>query len=49
MESLKKERERKEIQYDIFSGFLAGFSETEDLPVDFNEKPFHRLVDSETV
>ena len=28
MDSLEKERERKEIQYDIFSGFLAGLSET---------------------
>ena len=44
MDSLEKERERKEIQYDIFGGFLAGLSGTEDLPVDFNEKLFHRLV-----
>lgn len=35
LDSLEKERERKEIQYDIFSGFLAGLSETEELPVDF--------------
>ena len=49
MDSLEKERERKEIQYDIFSGFLAGLSETEELPVDFNEKLFHRLVDYATV
>lgn len=49
MDSLKKERERKEIQYDIFSGFLAGLSETGELPVDFNEKLFHRLVDYATV
>ena len=49
MDSLEKERERKEIQYDIFSGFLAGLSETEKLPVDFNEKLFHRLVDYVTV
>ena len=28
MDSLEKERERKEIQYDIFNGFLAGLSET---------------------
>ncbi len=28
MDSLEKERERKGIQYDIFSGFLAGLSET---------------------
>ncbi len=49
LDSLKKERERKEIQYDIFSGFLAGLSETEELPVDFNEILFHRLVDYVTV
>lgn len=48
-DSLKKERERKEIQYDIFSGFLAELSETEKLPVDFDEKLFHRLVDYATV
>jgi len=40
---------KKSIQYDIFSGFLAGLSETEELPVDFNEKLFHRLVDYATV
>lgn len=49
MDSLGKERERKEIQYDILSGFLAGLSETKELPVDFNEKLFHRLVDYATV
>ena len=49
MDSLGKERERKEIQYDLFSGFLAGLSETEELPVDFNGKLFHRLVDYATV
>lgn len=49
MDSLKKERERKEIQHDIFSGFLTGLSETEELPVDFNERLFHRLVDYATV
>ena len=49
MDSLEKERERKEIQYDIFSGFLAGLSETVELPVDFNERLFHRLVDYATV
>ena len=27
MDSLEKERERKEIQYDLFSGFFAGLSE----------------------
>lgn len=49
MDSLEKERERKEIQYDLFSGFLAGLGETEELLVDFNEKLFHRLVDYTTV
>lgn len=49
MDSLEKERESKEIQYDIFSGFLAGLRETEELPVDFNEGLFHRLVDYATV
>ncbi len=49
MDSLEKERERKEIQYDIFSGFLAGLGETVELPVDFNERLFHRLVDYATV
>ena len=49
MDSLGKERERKEIQYDLFSGFLAGLGETEGLPVDFNGKLFHRLVDCATV
>lgn len=49
MDGLEKERERKGIQYDLFSGFLAGLSETEELPVDFNEKLFHSLVDYATV
>ncbi len=49
MDSLEKERERKGIQYGIFSGFLAGLSETEELPVDFNERLFHRLADYATV
>lgn len=49
MDSLEKEREGKEIQYDIFCGFLVGLSEPEELPVDFNEKLFHRLVDFATV
>jgi len=49
MDSLEKERERKGIQYDIFSGFFAGLNGTEELSVDFNEKLFHRLVDYATV
>ena len=48
-DSLKKERKRKEIQYDIFIGFLAELSETEKLPVDFDEKLFYRLVNFATV
>ncbi len=48
-DSLEKERERKEIQYDIFSGIIAGLEEVRELPVDFNEKLFHRLVDYATV
>ena len=46
---MKKERKRKEIQYDIFIGFLAELSETEKLPVDFDEKLFYRLVNFATV
>lgn len=49
MDSLEKGRERREIQYDLFSGFLVGLSETEELPVDFNGELFHRLVDYATV
>ena len=48
VDSLEKERERKEIQYDIFNGFIAGLEEVRELPVDFNEKLFHRLVDYAT-
>ena len=39
---------RKGIQYDLFSGFPVGLGETEELPVDFSEKLFHRLVDYAT-
>lgn len=49
MDGLKKERERREIQHDLFSGFLSGLEEVRELPVDFNEKLFHRLVDYATV
>ena len=35
--------------HQIRGGFLAGLGETEELPVDFNEKLFHRLVDYATV
>lgn len=48
-DSLEKERESKEIQYDIFSGFIAELSEMAELSVNFNEKLFHRLVDYATV
>lgn len=41
LDGLKKERKRKGIQYDPFSGFHVGLSETRKLPVDFNEKLFH--------
>ena len=49
MDCLKKEQERREIQHDLFSGFIAGLEEVRELPVDFNEKLFHRLVDYATV
>ncbi len=49
MDRLEKERERKEIQYDIFSGFLSRFKEVQEMPVNFSEKLFHRLVDYATV
>ena len=43
------QKEKEEIQYDIFSGFLAELRETEELPVDFKEKLFHKLVDYATI
>lgn len=46
MDGLKKEREWRKIQQDLFSGSLSGL---EELPVDFSEKLFHRLVDYATV
>ena len=49
MDGLKKERKRREIQHDLFSGFLSGLEEVWELPVDFREKLFHRLVDYATV
>ena len=49
MDRMEKEWERKEIQYDIFSGFLSGLKEVQELPMDFNERLFHRLVDYATV
>ena len=49
MDGLKKERERREIQHDLFSGFLSGLEEVRELPVDFSGKLFHRLVDYATV
>ena len=49
MDGLKKERERREIQHDLFSGFLSGLEEVRELPVDFSEKLFHRMVDYATV
>ncbi len=49
MDGLKQERERRKIQHDLFSGFLSGLEEVRELPVDFNEKLFHRMVDYATV
>ena len=49
MDGLKKERERREIQHDLFSGFLSGLEEVRELPVDFSGKLFHRMVDFATV
>ncbi len=49
MDGLKKERERREIQHDLFSGFLSGLEKVRELPVDFSGKLFHRLVDYATV
>lgn len=40
---------RGEIQYDLFRGFLARISEIGELPMDFNEKLRHRLVNYATV
>ena len=37
------------IQHDLFSVFLSGLEEVRELPVDFSEKLFHRLVDYATV
>ena len=48
-DSLQKEWDRKKIQYDIFSGFIARLSETAGLLVDFNGKLIHRPVDFATV
>jgi len=41
MDGLKKERERRKIQHDLFSGFLSGLKEVRELPVDFSENLFH--------
>ena len=34
MNSLEKQRERKWIQYELFSGFFAGLGEAKELPVE---------------
>ncbi len=49
MDSPEKERERKEIRYDIFSGFLFELSELDSLPLEFDTKLFRSLVDYATV
>ena len=49
MDSLKKDRESREIKFDIFSGFLFELSELEELPLEFEVKLFHSLVDYATV
>lgn len=49
MDSLKKDRESREIKFDIFSGFLFELSELEELPLEFDVKLFHSLVDYATV
>lgn len=49
MDGLKQEGERREIQHDLFSGFLSGLEEVRELPVGFSEKLFHRMVDYATV
>ena len=38
MDSLKKDRESREIKFDIFSGFLFELSELEELPLEFDVK-----------
>ena len=49
MDSLKKDRESREIKFYIFSGFLFELSELEELPLEFDVKLFHSLVDYATV
>ncbi len=49
MGGLKKERESREIKFDIFSGFLFELSELDSLPLEFDTKLFHSLVDYATV
>lgn len=40
MDSLKKEWERKQIPYDILSGFFSEFGKMRELSMDFSEKLF---------
>lgn len=49
MDSLKKDWESREIKFDIFSRFLFELSELEELPLEFDVKRFHSLVDYATV
>jgi len=46
---LKKERESRKTKFDIFSGFLFELSELDSLPLEFDTKLFHSLVDYATV
>ena len=48
-DSLEKERERKKSSMTFSADSLRDLSEMRELPVDFNEKLFHRLVDYATV
>lgn len=49
MDSLKKDRESREIKFDIFSRFLFELSELDELPLEFDVKLFNCLVDYATV
>jgi len=44
-----KRRERKKIQYDLFSSFLSELGKVKESSEDFIEKLFHSLVDYLTV
>ena len=44
-----KRRERKKIQYDLFSSFLSELGKVKESSEDFIEKLFHSLADYLTV